>query len=66
MVDTDTVMVDTATVMAVTATGYGEHGHGHGGHGHGHGGHFWHGHWWGYGEGPCWRLTPAGYVWICE
>ena len=34
-----------------------------GGHGHGH---FWHGHWWGYGEGPCWRWTPAGYVWICD
>jgi hypothetical protein len=57
----------TATDISAQAKG----GHGHGGHGHGHGGHshgghFWHGHWWGYGEGPCWRLTPAGYVWICD
>jgi preprotein translocase subunit SecG len=26
---------------------------------------FWHGHWYGYGVGACWRLTPTGYVWIC-
>jgi hypothetical protein len=42
----------------------------HGGYGHGHfigggGEHFWHGHWWRYGVGPCWRWTPAGYIWIC-
>src|SRR5262245_20261602 len=50
------------------------HGHGHGnshgdghshGHEHGHGGRWWHGRWWGYGVGSCWRLTPAGYIWIC-
>lgn len=44
--------------------GHGHMGHGHGGHGHGR--HFWHGRWWGYGEGPCWRWTPAGYVWVCN
>jgi hypothetical protein len=26
---------------------------------------FWHGRWYAYGVGPCWRLTPAGYVWVC-
>ena len=54
--------------------GGGGHGGGHfarGGHGgghfagRGHGGHFWHGRWYGYGIGPCWRLTPDGYIWIC-
>ncbi len=29
-------------------------------------GHYWHGRWWGYGEGRCWRRTPAGYIWICD
>jgi hypothetical protein len=34
--------------------------------GGGRGGHFWHGRFWGYGIGPCWRLTPYGeYVWVC-
>jgi uncharacterized RmlC-like cupin family protein len=28
-------------------------------------GHFWHGRWYGYGVGPCWRWTPTGYIWIC-
>jgi hypothetical protein len=28
--------------------------------------HFWHGRWYGYGVGPCWRLTPDGYIWICD
>ena len=29
--------------------------------------HFWHGRWWGYGEGGCWRPDPYGrYFWICE
>jgi hypothetical protein len=48
--------------------GGGGHGHGPGGHfgGGGRGGHFWHGRFWGYGIGPCWRLTPYGeYVWVC-
>jgi hypothetical protein len=60
----------------------GGHGGGHaGGHGGGHaggrgahwaGGHshgrYWHGgRWWsGYGVGPCWRSTPAGWIWICS
>ena len=27
---------------------------------------YWHGRWWGYGVGSCWRLTPDGYyVWVC-
>jgi hypothetical protein len=26
---------------------------------------FWHGHWYGYGVGPCWSVTPVGYIWIC-
>jgi hypothetical protein len=29
------------------------------------GGHFWHGRWYGYGVGPCWSLTPDGYIWVC-
>lgn len=41
--------------------GYG-FGGGYGGYGHGH---FWHGRWWGYGESPCWAMTPGGWVWIC-
>jgi hypothetical protein len=28
-------------------------------------GHFWHGRWYGYGVGPCWGLTPDGYIWVC-
>jgi hypothetical protein len=27
--------------------------------------HYWHGRWWAYGVGRCWRLTPIGWVWIC-
>jgi hypothetical protein len=47
--------------------GHGGHWHGHPGHVVGHGrGHFWHGRWWGYGVGPCWRLIgPGNWVWIC-
>ena len=30
-----------------------------------HGRRFWRGRWWNYGVGPCWRITPAGYIWIC-
>lgn len=26
---------------------------------------FWNGHWYSYGVGPCWSLTPDGYIWIC-
>ena len=29
-------------------------------------GHWYRGRWWAYGEGPCWRRTPVGWVWICE
>jgi hypothetical protein len=38
-----------------------------GGPGLGVGGHgrLWHGRWWGYGVGPCWRAAPIGFVWIC-
>jgi hypothetical protein len=28
-------------------------------------GHFWHGHYYGYGVGPCWQRTPLGWIWIC-
>jgi hypothetical protein len=55
-------------------------GHGPGGHfggGHrgggrvfagGHGRRFWHGRWWGYGVGPCWKWSYAygEYVWVCD
>ena len=38
---------------------------GHGGHGHGR--YFHGGRWWsGYGVGPCWERTPAGWIWICN
>jgi hypothetical protein len=33
--------------------------------GGGGGRHFWHGRWYGYGVGPCWAVSPVGYVWIC-
>ena len=27
---------------------------------------YWHGRWYAYGVGSCWRLTPDGYyVWVC-
>src|SRR6185437_14279229 len=26
---------------------------------------FWHGRWWPYGVGTCWRSTPIGFVWVC-
>jgi hypothetical protein len=61
--------------------GHGHHGgHGHGhwhghknwhGHGNWHGrqwrghGRYWHSRWWGYGVGPCWRLVPGGWIWVC-
>ena len=53
--------------------GGGHFGGGHFGGGHfvggGHFGgprHFWHGRWYNYGVGSCWRLAPDGsYVWIC-
>ena len=33
---------------------------------HGHGRCYWHGRWWPYGVGSCWRITPDGYyVWVC-
>jgi len=37
-----------------------------GGRGGGGGRHFWHGRWWGYGVGPCWRLVGPVWVWICD
>ncbi len=42
-------------------------GHGFRGGGGGHGGRFWHGRYWGYGVGPCWRWNPfmGGWVWVC-
>jgi hypothetical protein len=39
----------------------------HGGIYYGHVRRYWHGRWWAYGVGSCWRLTPDGYyVWICQ
>ena len=26
---------------------------------------WYHGRYWDYGIGPCWRPTPVGFVWIC-
>jgi hypothetical protein len=38
----------------------------HGGVWYGTGGRrFWRGQWYPYGVGPCWLLTPIGYVWVC-
>jgi hypothetical protein len=38
----------------------------HGGVYYGHVRRYWHGQWWAYGVGSCWRLTPDGYyVWVC-
>jgi hypothetical protein len=43
-------------------------GGGPGGHFWGHGRRFWHGHWWGYGVGPCWVWSDVygQYVWACD
>jgi hypothetical protein len=27
--------------------------------------HWYHGRYWDYGVGPCWRRTPVGWIWIC-
>jgi hypothetical protein len=33
---------------------------------YGGGGRYWHGRYWGYGVGPCWRVAPyGGWVWAC-
>ena len=33
---------------------------------YGHRRRYWHGRWWAYGVGSCWRITPDGYyVWVC-
>lgn len=33
---------------------------------YGRGRRYWHGRWWPYGVGSCWRITPNGYyVWVC-
>jgi hypothetical protein len=34
----------------------------------GHRRHFWHGRWWYYGVGPCWRWSDVygEYVWVCD
>jgi hypothetical protein len=37
----------------------------HGGTWYGSGRRFWRGQWYAYGVGPCWRLSPIGYVWVC-
>jgi hypothetical protein len=26
---------------------------------------YWHGRWWPYGIGSCWRNSPIGFVWVC-
>ena len=58
------VVTEEATVVVTeAAAAFGVHVGGHiagGGRGR-----FWHGHWYGYGVGSCWRSTPAGYIWIC-
>jgi hypothetical protein len=28
-------------------------------------GRWYHGVWWAYGVGSCWRLVPGGWVWVC-
>src|SRR5262245_45643746 len=56
------IMMDpTAVTGTATASSWGALG----GHSHGR---YWHGgRWWnGYGVDPCWRWTPAGYVWVCN
>ena len=45
--------------------GYRNYGHRNYGYRGYRGGRWYAGRWWGYGVGTCWRLTPAGYVWIC-
>src|SRR5262245_57147294 len=40
------------------------HDHDHDHH-HDHAGHYWHGHYYEYGVGACWRWTPVGFVWAC-
>jgi hypothetical protein len=37
----------------------------HGGIWYGTGPRFWRGHWYPYGVGPCWLVSPIGYVWVC-
>lgn len=27
---------------------------------------YWHGRWWPYGVGSCWRNSPIGFVWVCR
>lgn len=61
----------TGVMMATTDNSAMAYYHGHGGwhgggwHGGGWRGRYWHGRWWGPGIGPCWRWTPAGYIWVC-
>ena len=71
-----------AACLALSTAAFAFHGGGHfggghfaGGHGHfgggvvhfGGGRRFWHGRWYNYGVGSCWRLAPDGsYVWICS
>jgi hypothetical protein len=37
-------------------------------HEHDHSRHFWHGTWWDYGIGPCWRWSDDydEYLWVCD
>ena len=59
-------VMSATTDITAQARGRGGRGGGRGWRGGGGGrGHYWHGHWWGYGVGPCWRWTPLGWVWIC-
>lgn len=65
-VGVSTVLTTATDTSAQAKPPHGGHwgGHGHWGGGWGRG-RFWHGRWWGYGIGPCWRWTPVGWVWIC-
>ena len=46
---------------------HGHYGYSYHGHHHHHHGRFWHGRWWAYGIGSCWRWSPTygEYVWVC-
>jgi len=75
------LMTAVAACLLLPTSVFAFHGGGHFGGGHIGGGHFgghiggghfggprhfWHGRWYNYGVGSCWRLAPDGsYVWIC-
>jgi len=58
-------VMSATTDITAQARGRGGRGGGRGWGGGGRG-HYWHGRWWGYGAGPCWRWTPVGWIWICR